>query len=594
MPLLELVVIGKDPTHRWRRHIPDAQTIRLGRAPASGWSVPWDRCISREHCDLELQGDGVQVQCLERARNPVFYHGHYLRECFVPAGDEFKIGETLFQVNSIEFATMDAEPIEERTFDSKDVQHYEFDDADNRLEVLARLPEMIARAMSDESLARSLVRLLLAGIPHADAAAVVHYNMTAGLDTTRPLALQWDGQPHFAGRFIPSRRLIMAAIDARATKLHIWLDQPDSEGAENYTFSANLDWAFCTPIAEQASHGWCMYVSGKISDRIRTADDLKADIRFTELLSQTTGAIRQVRMLERRHSEMSQFFSPAVVDAIASHAGTTEEKLKPRVLDTTVLFCDMRGFSRRAERSVHDLPDLLERCSKSLGVMTKNIFAFDGVVADFQGDAALGFWGWPFEPDDGPLQACRAALKILFDFAKAREDPEDDALEDFHVGIGIAHGEAIAGKIGTEEQAKVGVFGPVVNLGSRLEGMTKYLRVPILIDETTADVVREKMPRASARCRRLGRILPYGLETPLVVSQLLPPLSVDATISDADIVNFEKAVDATTSGDWSLAMDILDELPVYDRAKDFLLAEMARHGYAPPDDWDGIIRMDSK
>ena len=66
----------------------------------------------------------------------------------------------------------------------------------------------------------------------------------------------------------------------------------------------------------------------------------------------------------------------------------------------------------------------------------------------------------------------------------------------------------MAGGIGTAEQAKVTVFGPVVNLASRLQDMTKLLRVPILIDEPTAAAVREHLPRDVARVRRMAKVRP--------------------------------------------------------------------------------------
>ncbi len=52
----------------------------------------------------------------------------------------------------------------------------------------------------------------------------------------------------------------------------------------------------------------------------------------------------------------------------------------------------------------------------------------------------------------------------------------ESALADFRMGIGLASGRAVAGRIGTVDQVKVTVFGPVVNLAARLEGMTKSLR----------------------------------------------------------------------------------------------------------------------
>ena len=123
------------------------------------------------------------------------------------------------------------------------------------------------------------------------------------------------------------------------------------------------------------------------------------------------------------------------------------------------MFCDLRGFSQRLENEAGDLIGLLERVSRALGVMTHHILENSGVTGDFQGDATLGFWGWPFPSPDAAVNACRAALGIRAAFAKAAAT-KNHPLADFEMGIGIAHGRAVAGKIGTAEQVKVTVFGP--------------------------------------------------------------------------------------------------------------------------------------
>src|SRR5262249_15225984 len=151
----------------------------------------------------------------------------------------------------------------------------------------------------------------------------------------------------------------------------------------------------------------------------------------------------------------------------------------------TVLFCDLRGSCKIAEEGQHEMLGLWDRVSEALGIMTSSIIDHDGVIGDFQGDAAMGFWGWPLAGDDQVEQAARAALRILRRFGRAAVE-DDSALKGFACGIGIAHGPAIAGRLGTAEQFKVGVFGPVVNLASRLESMTRRFGVPILIDENCA------------------------------------------------------------------------------------------------------------
>jgi adenylate cyclase len=97
---------------------------------------------------------------------------------------------------------------------------------------------------------------------------------------------------------------------------------------------------------------------------------------------------------------------------------------------------------------------------------------------------------------------------------------------------------------------KVTVFGPVVNLASRLEGMTKQLRVPIVLDEATAAIVNARMDRKEGRTRRLARVLPYGTETPVLVSELLPPARDESQMTDEQLSLYDQAVDHFIAGRW--------------------------------------------
>jgi adenylate cyclase len=236
---------------------------------------------------------------------------------------------------------------------------------------------------------------------------------------------------------------------------------------------------------------------------------------------------------------------------------------------------------------------LLDKVIEALGAMTRQIVKYDGIISDFQGDAVLGFWGWPMALVDGPLPACQAALAVQAFFSQAALTPEH-SLAGFRIGIGIGHGRAVAGRIGSDEQVKIGVFGPPVNLGARLESLTKQLRVSILIDEPTADMVRSSMPRSEGRCRRLGRVRPYGMSTSLMVSELLPPVEQFPAVSDGQIADFETAVEAVGRGDWPRAREILKSLPDGDGPREFLLRFLEGHRNALPADWDGVIPLAEK
>ncbi len=581
-----LAAIGPESYQRWQNALPEGEVVRLGRAPRNGWKVGWDIQISREHADLTWQNGQLQVECLETARNPVLVEGKKGSRFRLSVGDSFRIGRTQFLVS----ASTDEHEIliEEIILEDEEAASESEIDAARRLSYVMRLPLIIGKTRTDEELAEQLTTLLLEALPSARATATVRFKNLGDVDAGRRSMIRWDTRDEGMAPLTPSRRLIREAVYRRKGILHYFLR--DGEADSRYTMSQGLDWAICTPIATRGPDCWCLYVAGASGGRT-TPDVLRTDLRFTMLMAQFIGSIRQVRELEKLHAGMSQFFSPAVVETLAGEYGA--ELMVPRVSDITVLFCDVHGFSQMIENASTDLFPLLGRVNAALGMMTKNIVKHDGVIADFQGDAALGFWGWPLAPDDGALPACRAALGIEAGFRRAKADPQHP-LHSFNVGIGLAHGEALAGRIGSDEQVKVGVFGPFVNLGSRLEGMTKQFRVSILMDEATAAQARSGLPLEEGRCRRLGRFCPVGVNNALEVSELMPPEGIGSPLTSAQITKFETAVETFASGNWAAAQKLFADLPETDGPRAFYLAFLASHNNTPPPDWSGVVALTRK
>jgi len=373
--------------------------------------------------------------------------------------------------------------------------------------------------------------------------------------------------------------------------MHLW-DSEESSGG--FTVSEGLGWAFCAPIRGESSQGWCLYVSGKGAadgGLIVSKDDMAGDLRFTELVAQFIGSIRNVRLLQEQKTQLSSFFSPKVIAGLTSSDG--RDTLEPSEKDISVLFCDVRGFSKKSEKLQGDLLTLLRSVSAALNVMAKGILERDGAIADFQGDAALGFWGWPVELEAGPIPACRAALAIFNHFHDEIAVP-GSLLEGFSVGLGVAHGRALAGQIGTDQQAKIGVFGPVVNQGARLESMTKQFDLPICIDEPTAEYAKKHLSPLDGRIRRLANVRPKGMGTPMTVYGLVPRTGELAWVTDEILADSDKALDAVIEGNWVAAIEYLNRIPDEDGPKKFLLRNMAALGNEPPASWDGAFSLASK
>jgi len=571
--------------------------VILGRV-ADGWSAPWEKWLSRRHAELTWQDGVLHVHRLPTARNAICCRGKEGHSFQLKPGETFVIGNTVFTLEALtESSSPESKPlVQVRSASPQELAGIPFRDAPHRLDVLSRLPHVISSAADDNELFLQLINLLIAGIPRADVIALVAVD--PGRDDQAVRVLHWDQRRVGEGDFRPSRRLVREAVcHLQQTVLHAWTGGDDSAG-RTFTLQGQYDWAFCTPVRGEWCQGWGIYVAGRFTgDGASTIlvpwenNDLGDDLKFAELVAAILSSLRQVRKLQRDQALLSRFFSPAVQHVLT--AADAEQALQPREAQVTVLFCDLRGFSRKVETAAEDLLGILARVSMALGVMTQQILDHKGVIADFFGDAAMGFWGWPLTDPRMVQQACTAALGIRT-YYESMSRRKDHPLSEFRAGIGVATGRAVGGRIGTREQAKVTVFGPVVNLAARLESMTRILHVPILLDDATAQTVKEKMPRQIARCRRLALVKPYGLETPVMVSELLPPQDQHPDLTDEHLAHYEAALDAFIKGDWSAAYERLHLVPPQDLGKDILTGFIIQHNHTPPAGWNGVIALANK
>lgn len=605
----QLIAQGPQPRYRWRRTIERDHPIVLGRL-APQWNVPWDLLVSRSHARCHWDGVRLHVHRLPEATNPIFFQGEATDEFHVAPDQHFVIGDTSFQLvtQRVDLTEELPEPFQEKAYQHSVLKKTRFRDSDHRIELLGRLPDLIQNAVEEDEVLIRLTSLILAGTPMSTAAALVRLDLEQPdrfaaypppASVSRPSAVpnmvveHWDGRRLKQETFTPSTRLIQRTLEIGESTLHVW----NAVGAnEEFTQGVDSNWAFCVPIPGKASIGWALYVSGQCSpDHLAhptaLADELQDDVKFSEIAASMLGNVRMLRRLERRHTSLGQFFSPVVLQSLADQE--PDEVLAPKLTRVAVMFCDLRGFTRKTEQEAEHLMEMLHQVSHSLGIMTRAILDEGGVVGDFHGDSAMGFWGWPIQQPDAIERAARAALEIRQRFQAGRQG-ESAQSHAFAAGTGIATGQAVAGKIGTTDQVKVSVFGPVVNLASRLEGMTKILQAPILLDEPTARAIRQRVPRSIARVRSVARVQPYGMDQIMEVSELLPPEGPDSILTDEHLAAYERGLQAFIQGDWEDAIRQLHRVPAEDRVKDFLTVRIAQHNRTPPPGWQGVIGLSQK
>lgn len=188
-------------------------------------------------------------------------------------------------------------------------------------------------------------------------------------------------------------------------------------------------------------------------------------------------------LLERKSRELavrmfSRFVNPHVVKELVAHGGLSRAGESRQI---TILFSDIRGFTTLSEkRTPQQVVDLLNRY---FTLQVEVVFRHGGSLDKFIGDAIMAFWGAPLDDPDHARHAVEAAIemgRVLQRFKK--ELGEEDA--NFDVGIGIHTGPAVVGLIGSEQRREYTAIGDTVNLGSRIEGLTKGVSRILVSRET--------------------------------------------------------------------------------------------------------------
>jgi adenylate cyclase len=174
----------------------------------------------------------------------------------------------------------------------------------------------------------------------------------------------------------------------------------------------------------------------------------------------------------------SRFVNPHVVHELVAHGGLSRAGESRQI---TILFSDIRGFTTLSEkRTPQQVVDLLNRY---FTLQVEVVFRHGGSLDKFIGDCIMAFWGAPLDDPDHARHAVGAALEMAEVLQRfKRELGEEDA--DFDVGIGIHSGPAVVGLIGSDQRREYTAIGDTVNLGSRIEGLTKGVSRILVSRET--------------------------------------------------------------------------------------------------------------
>jgi len=224
--------------------------------------------------------------------------------------------------------------------------------------------------------------------------------------------------------------------------------------------------------------------------------------------------------------------------------------------------------------------------------MTKIIHENRGTIDKYIGDAVMAFWGAPLENKSHASHALKAAMDMLERLNAIRIEFIERGWPEIYIGIGLNTGMMSVGNMGSEFRLSYTVLGDAVNLGSRLEGLTKAYCVEIIVSETTKDAVPEFIYRELDIVKVKGKDKPIGIYEPIALEEEI----TDEELDEVELSS--KAISAYRKQDWLNAQLLFKELQEIapERLLYYIYLERIENfmNNPPPADWDGVFVHTSK
>ena len=300
-----------------------------------------------------------------------------------------------------------------------------------------------------------------------------------------------------------------------------------------------------------------------------------------------TGFFAENKRRQQIKGIFDQYVPPAHIDKMLDEPDSVSMEGERKEL--SVLFSDIRSFTSISEKlSANELKMLLNRYFDPI---TETIFYHQGTIDKYVGDMVMAFWGAPLDDEKHAQNAVETAFEMLRITERLREEFTADGLPEVKVGIGINTGDMNVGDMGSTFRKAYTVLGDAVNLGSRLEGLTKFYGVELLVSEATINQCE------GIRFRRIDRVKVKGKnEAVAIVEPIAPERETESFLQEMQL--YHKAYDDYLAQQWDSAkaqFKTLAEMNPQDILYTLYIERIETlREQSLPDDWDGSYTHTSK
>jgi adenylate cyclase len=298
--------------------------------------------------------------------------------------------------------------------------------------------------------------------------------------------------------------------------------------------------------------------------------------------------VTEERERKKMRSALDLYLSPKTAELVSRDP----EKLEPDQRDLTVFFSDIRGFTTLTEKLD---PEVLSNVlNEYLGGMTDIVFDHDGMLDKYIGDAVMAVWGAPLDQPDHARRACLATLDMVELLPELNQSWQKQGFikEPMQIGCGLNTGPMKFGNYGSKQHLAITVIGDNVNLGSRLEGLTKTYHVDIIVSEATMLAAD-----GAVVFRELDQVKVKGKLEAVRICQLLGRYEHRDRWSDL-IEGFAKGLKAYRERRWEDALSIfsaiVEKYPEDGPSQMFIDRCRILLASPPGPEWDAVVTMESK
>ncbi|MEO8727731.1 MAG: adenylate/guanylate cyclase domain-containing protein [Rhodoferax sp.] len=294
----------------------------------------------------------------------------------------------------------------------------------------------------------------------------------------------------------------------------------------------------------------------------------------------------------RSKRELAHLFGtyvpPELVDEMLKHPHSYTMRASNQEL--TVMFCDIRGFTQMSE---HMEPLQLQAVLNGMfSRLTAQIRAHHGTIDKYMGDCVMAFWGAPVATANHAHLSVHAALDMVQAVQQLNSERRSRDTPEISIGIGLNTGSMCVGDMGSNIRRSYTVIGDAVNLGARLEGLSKIYGVTIVVSASTRAQAPQYVWQELDKVRVKGKEQAVAIYTPLAkMNPITTSLADELQLWDSFLSHYR-------TQNWALCGQQIVKLQGMDATKYLyrLYAErVASMRMLPPDPaWDGATNFETK